>query len=135
MLAPDRTFTRSTLLNFNAVPLHSLQYFTLKLYLYPVCCSLPMICTCLFAKNFILKTQIWTIEKKRDYKNFLISEWFIRFQHKNKRKIRQKIWKFCIVKNCSIIYRINLEPLPFFPIKIKWILSTTAIFPYSKILP
>ena len=31
-------------------------------------------------KNFFtLKTQIWTFDKKRDSKNFLNSEWFIKF--------------------------------------------------------
>ena len=29
-------------------------------------------------------------EKKRDYKNFLVSRWFIKFQHKNKRKKEEK---------------------------------------------
>jgi len=37
-------------------------------------------------KSFLTpKTQIWTFEK-RDYKNFLISEWLIKFKNKNKRQ-------------------------------------------------
>ena len=31
------------------------------------------------------KKNFWTIER-RDFKNFLISEWFFKFQHKNKPK-------------------------------------------------
>ena len=36
-------------------------------------------------KKFTPKTQLST-EKKRDYKNFLICKWFIKFQDKNKLK-------------------------------------------------
>ena len=35
-------------------------------------------------KFFTLKIQIWTVEKKRDYKNVLISEWFKRKKSKQK---------------------------------------------------
>ena len=37
-------------------------------------------------KKFYTQNPNLNYWKKRDYKNFLISEWFIRFQHKNKRK-------------------------------------------------
>ena len=30
--------------------------------------------------------QTHKMDEQMDYKNFLISEWFIKFQHKNKRK-------------------------------------------------
>ena len=49
-------------------------------------------------KNFFTpKPQIWTL-KKRDHKNFLISEWFIKFYDKNKRETLNKIWKLFFVK-------------------------------------
>jgi len=37
-------------------------------------------------KNFLLLKPKSELLKKRDYKNFLISEWFIKFLDKNKRK-------------------------------------------------
>ena len=48
---------------------------------------------------FTLKTQIGTIEKKRDYENFLISGWFIKFKHKNKRKLDKKFENSTLLKN------------------------------------
>ena len=51
---------------------------------------------------------------KKKFKNFMISEWFIKLKYKNKRKIRQKIWKFYFVKKFSNSYRNDLDPDPFF---------------------
>ena len=60
---------------------------------------------------YTLKTQIWTFVKKRDYKNFLISEWFIKFYDKNKRKK--------LHKKINFFKSVNFTEMTF-----KWILST-----------
>ena len=44
-------------------------------------------------KYFAVKTQIWTVEKRQIIKNFLISEWFIKFSMRNEGK-KKMIWKF-----------------------------------------
>ena len=69
--------------------------------------------------------------KKRDYKNFLISEWFIKFQHKIKQKKTKLFENFASLIFFSKFYGNNQDPDPFFSqrgsrirIKIKWILST-----------
>jgi len=50
-------------------------------------------------KIFTVKTQIWTIKKRIDYKNFLISEWFIRI------KIKLKIIALFIISRWAIFYQ------------------------------
>ena len=84
-------------------------------------------------KNYFQNPNL-NYSKKRDCKNFLISEWFTKFQHKNKRKkLDKKFENSALLKKFSKFLRNNLDPDPttFFPvriqdpvrIKIKWILG------------
>ena len=62
----------------------------------------------------LLKPKTELLIKRRDYKNFLISEW-MKFQDKNMRK--KKFENYFLFKRFSISYRNDLDPNPdpFFP--------------------
>ena len=47
-------------------------------------------------KLFYSWTQIWTFKNKRDYKNFLISEWFIKFYLIERTEKIKKFNFFCL---------------------------------------
>ena len=85
-------------------------------------------------KNFFTpKTKICTFEKKRDYTNFPISEWFIKVWDKNMRKKNKKFENYFLFKRFSKS-DMTWILIQFFPVRIqdpqphqnKWILSTVC---------